>query len=520
MPARWLLVVSIAAMGLASNAASASPPRVRYDGNVVVRVDPANLAELDMILDIADDVWSERIGVGPLDVMLGPDGLAALDASGLGYRMLVEDVQVLVDGELDRLGARSPAAPPGMWFDDYREYEQVNSYLDWLAKIRPDLVTVFEIGQSIEGRTIHAVRISGPGEDKPAVLLNGCQHAREWITVMVTTCIADRLVAGYDVDATIQSLVDDLEFLIVPIVNPDGFEYTWEVERLWRKNRRDGHGVDLNRNWGVAWGGPGSSGDPEHGNYRGEAPFSEPETAALRDLVLANETIVSHIDIHSYGQLILHPWGFDHVTAPAADTFIMLGEMLREAILGEHGEGYASIQGAEFYPAAGVMPDWTYGDRGTYAFTIELRPDGEDEEFPHGFLLPPEEIIPTCEESLAAVIELASWSVDREPGEPGGDPWVPDTDTSTDTDDGSGTQTDGGDDGETGEGTSSGGSGSDEETAGTSDGPSDDDTGSAAGQEATATRACVCRSDRTGGEGILPLAVGLVACTQRRRRRD
>jgi hypothetical protein len=516
MNARWHPVALAAALGLASTASGASPPRVRYDGHVVVRVDPQSRSDLDMVLGIAADVWSESVGVGPLDVMLDADGLAALDASGLDYLTVVEDVQLLVDEELDRLTASAVAGPPGIWFDDFRNYDDVNSYLDWLADSRPDLATVFEIGQSIEGRTIHGIRISGPGEDKPAVLLNGCQHAREWISVMVTTCIADRLVGGYDVDPTIQSLVDDLEFVIVPIVNPDGYEYSWEVERFWRKNRRDDHGVDLNRNWGVAWGGPGSSDDPNSGNYRGEAPFSEPETAAMRDLVLVNEALVSHIDFHSYGQLILYPWGFGHVAAPAADTFIALGEALAEAILGVHGESYESIQGAEFYPASGVAPDWTYGERGIYGFTIELRPGRGEEEFPNGFVLPPEEIIPTCEESLAAVMELAGWSVDREPGEPGGDPWVPDTDTSTDTDDGSGT-TDGGGDGETDEGTLSADTESHGETSTTSGGL-DDDTDSAPGQDAIATRACVCRGNPTGGNGILPLAVGLLACTFRRRR--
>ena len=223
MATRWHLVAMVAAcLGFENTAAGASPPRVRYDGHVVVRVDLQSRAELEVVLELAADVWSERIGVGPLDVMLDPDGLAALGASGIDYLTIVEDVQLLVDEELDRLSAGPVAGPPGIWFDNYRDYAQVNSYLDWLAGIRPDLATVFEIGSSIEGRTIQAIRISGAGEDKSAVLLNGCQHAREWITVMVTTCIADRLVAGYDVDPTIQSLMDELEFVIVPIVNPDG----------------------------------------------------------------------------------------------------------------------------------------------------------------------------------------------------------------------------------------------------------------------------------------------------------
>src|SRR5205814_3666495 len=132
----------------------------------------------------------------------------------------------------------------------------------------PDLASKLTVGISTQGRTIYGMRISGPGApgSKPAMIFDGCQHAREWIAVMVPMYIADALVRNYDTNPTIKSLVDHLEIFIVPIVNVDGYEFTYAVggNRLWRKNRRDNSsvpggagtfGVDLNRNWSVAWNG-------------------------------------------------------------------------------------------------------------------------------------------------------------------------------------------------------------------------------------------------------------------------
>ena len=103
---------------------------------------------------------------------------------------------------------------------------------------------------------------------------------------MVGMYVAESFITGYGNDTLITELVDELEIFVIPVVNPDGYVYTWGPQRLWRKNRRDNgngtFGVDLNRNWGYEWGGVGSSGDPGSGTYRGTAPFSEPETQVRR----------------------------------------------------------------------------------------------------------------------------------------------------------------------------------------------------------------------------------------------
>jgi carboxypeptidase T len=232
------------------------------------------------------------------------------------------------------------------------------------------------------------------------MLVNGTQHAREWISAMATTCVADRLVRRYGTDPAIRAFVDKTELWIVPVVNPDGYQHSWAQDRYWRKNRRGGHGVDLNRNFGVAWGGTGSSSFKRSETYRGERAFSEPETVALRDLA-KREQIALHIDFHAYGQFVLHPWG--HTAAPARDRdrFGALGDRMASAIFAEHQNRYRLMSAVELYPASGIMSDWMYGEAGALSFTIELRPGGRG-----GFVIPPSEIGPTCDEGLAAVLAL------------------------------------------------------------------------------------------------------------------
>ena len=398
---RGLILAVVLGLLFAAPSVSGQPP-VSYVGHKVVRAHTDDASELDALLGITPDVWSERIGVGPLDVRIPPAALADLDASGIDYEILIDDVQALIDA--------SQAGPQGPgFFDDYKTHPEVNARLDLLEELRPDLATVFDVGLSIEGREIRGIRITGPGADKPAVFLQGCQHAREWIAVMVPVYIADRLIMEYDNDPSIQDLLAEVELIIVPIVNPDGYVYSHDVNRLWRKNRRDNgdgtFGVDLNRNWSFQWGGPGSSGNTGSQTYRGTAPFSEPESSATRDLVLANPQIEAFVDIHSYTQLILQPWGYSTMLHPDHDIYEDLCGTMTEQILDVHGSVYEHGPGGVIlYVASGVAPDWAVGDFGVTGMTIELRDTGQ-----FGFLLPPDQIIPNCEELFPAITYLSEW---------------------------------------------------------------------------------------------------------------
>jgi murein tripeptide amidase MpaA len=305
------------------------------------------------------------------------------------------------------------AGPEGL----YHSYSEIRNELQQLALFYPQIAKVYDIGdswektQGIADRDIWAIKISdnvAQEEDEPEILFIGCHHAREWISVEVPFYLAKYLVENYDTDPLVRSYVDNGEIWIVPMVNPDGHEYSIDADRLWRKNRRNNgggsHGVDLNRNYSYMWGGPGSSADPWSEIYRGTAPFSEPETRAIRNLALSHE-FRAIMTYHSYGQLILYPWGYTHDPSPDDQLLNIMSQDMADLIQDVHGEVYTPMQSSYLYITSGTTDDWSYGELGTFGFTIELRPQG----FPY-FILPEDEIIPTWEENKPAALYLINWT--------------------------------------------------------------------------------------------------------------
>jgi carboxypeptidase T len=283
--------------------------------------------------------------------------------------------------------------------------------LQRLVEARPNIAELRQIGQSIEGRPIHVLRIGDRRGGTPKILFMGCHHAREWISVEVPFLLGKELVERAD-EPEIAGWLSHGEIWVAPMVNPDGHEYCRTTERLWRKNRRhnpDGSiGVDPNRNYGYMWGVlnvPTSSHVPSDETYVGPRAFSEPETQAVRDLI-ACERFVGVITYHSYSQLILYPWGYTERPVPDShDRELMVGLAgeMQALIRGVHGTVYTPEQSSDLYPTAGDTTDWTYGTYGIPSFTIELRPRTMQQG---GFILPASQIQPTWEENRPAAFRF------------------------------------------------------------------------------------------------------------------
>lgn len=245
------------------------------------------------------------------------------------------------------------------------------------------------------------------------------QHAREWITPPVALYFAYRLVAEYSVNTRVREYLDRLEVYVVPVVNPDGYVYTRTTDRLWRKigdtsglltGGQAIYGVDLNRNWGYQWGGAGSSGNPFSEIYRGSAPFSEPETYFLSRWLLSLPMLRAHINVHSYSQMILLPWGFTTDLPPFYTVFERVAWAQQAAIRSVHGQDYSVGTIPDLlYLASGNMVDWVFGVRGALSFAYELRDRGR-----YGFLLPPDQILPNAEEVYPAFLEVLGWALRRD----------------------------------------------------------------------------------------------------------
>ena len=197
----------------------------------------------------------------------------AIDAIGPGTVTSVVDAAGLA--RLQRQGLRPLAVTP-LDFPPvdsaYHNYAEMRAAIDQTAAAYPDIVRVSTVGHSLEGRDILAVKISDePAVDdpaEPAVLFMSLHHAREHLTVEMALEIIRLFTEGYGRDPALTNLVNTREIWVLPNINPDGGEYdvATGVYQSWRKNRRhnpDGSfGVDLNRNYGYRWGGPGSSGTP------------------------------------------------------------------------------------------------------------------------------------------------------------------------------------------------------------------------------------------------------------------
>ncbi len=295
----------------------------------------------------------------------------------------------------------------------YHTYAEIEEEFHELVNEYPGIAYVSSLGKSIENRELWAIKISDnveQDEDEEVVVLIGGHHGREWISVEVPFLIAEHLLESYDTDAYIKELVDNSEIWVVPLVNPDGHQHSVSVNRFWRKNRRDNgdgtFGVDLNRNYEYEWGGPGSSGDTFSNIYCGTSPFSEPETQAVRDFLQA-QSPTALISYHSFGQLVMYPWGC--IIDPADDKDLLhgLATSMTEEIEDIYGVSYTPQQSSALYILSGDAMDWIYASDSIPAFSIELRPRGGVP----GFLLPSSKIYPTFEENLPAALFLIDWAI-------------------------------------------------------------------------------------------------------------
>lgn len=301
---------------------------------------------------------------------------------------------------------------------DYHSYSELETDLFALERKYPLLAKVFDIGDTLEKRDIYALKISDNvsfEEEEAEVLFLGGHHAREWISIEVPYLLGKYLLENYRTDADVKRLVDSSEIWIVPLVNPDGLEYSIHVYRYWRKNRRDNgqgyFGVDLNRNYGFKWGvdNIGSSAASAAEDFRGKSAFSEPETQAVRDLFLRKD-FRALISYHSFSQTIMYPWGYSDAAASDKDAPLReIGAEMARRIKDVNDRVYELGQsGKLLYVTNGDLTDWAHATSGIPAYTIELPPI---DELGGGFFNRISDIDPIFRENLPAMLYLVETAV-------------------------------------------------------------------------------------------------------------
>jgi hypothetical protein len=369
---------------------------------------PCGLAASSLIAVHPTSPWTlrELEGLGLELVSHDPEsGVTYLIASRDDMQLLRERSFTFSTVEPDwKVRLRELQEIPGLGL--YHTWSETVAELESLHATFPSITHLEVIGQSLEGRAIQALKISDdPGFDDPEeadVLIVGNHHARELMSVEVPLHVARHLLEHYGRLPRTTQLVDEREIWIVPLLNPDGHVFQEEKQGQpgWRKNRRrlgdDVVGVDLNRNYSYLWGfdDNGSSPDPLSQTYRGSQPFSEPESDAIRRLSERQEFKVA-ISYHSFGQLLLYPWGWTRNTVtPDHSVFVTLADSMVRDSGYRPGNAYSGA----IYITNGAFGDYMYGERNdakesrTFAFTVELN------SMQQGGFWPSDDLIrPTCE---------------------------------------------------------------------------------------------------------------------------
>merc|ERR1711970_1423334 len=403
-------VSCIVVLAMASLTLVQAIPTVDYSGYQVLRVQVTTEEQAAVITTLEEenlfDFWTEiRLGKH-VDIMASPHTVLSLeswlDDAGLVFSVMIPDVSPLLELERRSVGnTTAQRTGHSMDWTSYHPLDEIYGWFDYLETTY-DSIETESIGQSYEGQEMIVLKVCRGGcGSKPAMWIDSGIHAREWISPATGTWMLNELVEN---DAAHPDLTEKLDWYFLPSHNPDGYRKSREDDRMWRKTTThysgdSCQGTDANRNWDFRWSETGASGDSCSQTYYGPEPFSEVEARNVRDFVTAHkDRIVFYQTLHSYSQLILIPWGYTETPAPGYDAMYDLALRGYDALHAVHGEYYeVGCIPCVLYTAAGTSLDWALGVAHIpYVYSIELRDTGL-----YGFILPPEQIIPTAEEAWA-----------------------------------------------------------------------------------------------------------------------
>ena len=430
-----------------------APPdfRARYSSDVVLRFKINTEYEAHALAEVADilylDVWESTTEW--VDIRLAKDVVSSVlsllpPSLKITYAPLMHDLAQTV---YESYPSHTPNHEPQtqlsdtceLFFQEYQPLSVIQPWLSFMASLFPSYVSKFSIGLSYEGRDIPALRIgvhpANNGQPLPprkTILITGGSHAREWISTTTVNYIAYSLITRYGRFDAVTKLLEEFDFVFVPTLNPDGYVYTWNTDRLWRKNRQETdlrfcHGIDLDRAWGFEWDGQSARSNPCSENYAGSGPFEGTEARHLAQWA-RNETdndgasFIAFLDLHSYSQQVLYPYSYSCALAPPSlENLEEVAMGLAKAFRLTNGHFYGVSSACEANTLSsnknekqdrakmelggGSALDWFYHELGVkYTLQIKLRDTGN-----YGFLLPKTNIVPTGQETFNAVLALGRY---------------------------------------------------------------------------------------------------------------
>lgn len=417
----------------------------QYDQKFVIRVADINSEALKVIRDskkndIELNTWGKSNKGKYLDVEINQINLDKLlqKIPDLEYSIIIEDLAQKIFETYPQSKLQAKGKPSlennfeaeflqyaeqlqlseltDLFFQDYRSLETIYSWLELLSKTFPEALKVEEIGQTFEHRSYKVVHFSIPGdeiehEDRKVIVITGGVHAREWISISSVLYLLFSMINYYQQGIDSHDVLTKLDFLFVPVSNPDGYAYTWTSDRLWRKNRQETviptcFGIDIDHSYDFHW---KNSDWPCGEEYSGEVPFEAIESKIWLDYLNStnhDHRIAGYIDLHSYSQEVLFPYAYSCNHTPRnEENLIELAYGIAKAIRLQSGKRYDVLpacvdKDADLLPdmGSGSSLDFMYHNKAYFAYQLKLRDSGN-----HGFLLPSRFIEPVGKEIFAGI---------------------------------------------------------------------------------------------------------------------
>lgn len=464
--------------------------KIRYDGYVVLRFNISTVEHEAAFREKADqlslDIWD--FGASYTDVLISrrriPAFLGMLPVSMRGEHMiLIEDIARAIaatypahrgasalESAMRQKETPTDTKPGGgravndlfkhkmddLFFQDYQPLSVIETWMDYIDTMfkfeHEGLVNKISIGRSYEGRDIPALRI-GSGlarsnnntKHKPrkTILVTGGLHAREWISISTVNYLAYMFATKFGRNDVVTDTLEHFDIVFVPVLNPDGYEYTWNVDRLWRKSRQPSmlhycYGFDLDHSFGYRWDTAEHQSNPCSESYGGRRPFQAVEAEQLAEWA-KNETehnvdFVAYFDLHSYSQQILWPYAYScdakvpnlenmqevamniakYMRLSTGETYTV-GSACESAVTSEADQS-AGVSKRRIEAGGGSAIDYFHHDlNARYSFQIKLRDTGS-----YGFLLPSDSIVPVGDEVFEAVKFLGDYMLGNNGIERGG----------------------------------------------------------------------------------------------------
>ncbi|KAI6225929.1 ShKT domain-containing protein [Aphelenchoides besseyi] len=485
MTSRLMIVMVCGLLARSSDTSTAPRQRERKPSTIprfsVLRAVPSNQVQVNVLEELEHNsshinFWTSPRLNSAVDMMVEATEIAALKSqlrniSGVDSAVIIEDVEKLIiareqkptkNADFNRRfrddTENEGESAPRYDFNRYGSYMEMTTWMRALARRYPSILQFISIGKTHENRSIEGLEIGTKSRNKRVFWIDAGKWLLGFVSLLLvyrnsrsvsvkllieskrfrfygvgsSTCCS-LLTSKYGRDPNITNYVDQLTFVVIPNLNPDGYEFSRSSTnpnvRLWRKSRspsrcvldqwnrqRCCRGVDLNRNFDFHFRESGSSDDPCSEIYQGSGPFSEPETQAVRDAVLSSRyrgRIDGFVTLHTYSQIWIHPYGHKKDSYPGdVQELYNVGKKATNALSKLYGTKYVVGSGADtLYPASGGSEDWAKQTVSIkYVYLLELRPDEKNFD---GFILDEDQLIPTAQETWVGIKVVADAIIQR-----------------------------------------------------------------------------------------------------------